>query len=258
MTERKVRLDLLLVERGLVESRERARALIVAGDVKVNGQTVSRPAASVPADAELTLVAPPPYVSRGGYKLAQALDCFGLDVAGLVMLDVGASTGGFTDVLLQRGCAKVYAVDVGYGQLAWRLRQEPRVVVMERVNIRHLASLPEPIDAAVADVSFISLTLALESVVRLLKPTGWIVALVKPQFEAGRAEVGKGGVVRNPEVHRAVLEKVLTWATGHGLKIGGCTPSPILGPAGNREFLVLLRRAGEGESVEEAVKACLG
>lgn len=257
MTERKVRLDVLLVDRGLVESRERARALILAGDVTVNGQTVSRPGLSVPADVELAIVQPPPYVSRGGYKLAHALDAFGLQVAGLTVVDVGASTGGFTDVLLKRGAAKVYAVDVGYAQLDWRLRQDPRVVVMERTNIRHLTGLPEPVDAAVVDVSFISLTLVLPSVLPLLEPAGWIVALVKPQFEAGRSQVGKGGVVRDPEVHRLVLERVLNWATQHGLVIGGCTPSPILGPAGNREFLVLLRREGEGQAVDEAVRTCL-
>jgi len=257
MTERKARLDVLLVDRGLVETRERARALIIAGEVKVNGQKVSRPGLSVPVSAELEIVAPPPYVSRGGYKLAHALDCFGLRVDGLTMLDVGASTGGFTDVLLKRGCRKVYAVDVGYGQLAWRLRQDPRVVVMDRVNVRHLTALPEPIDAAVADVSFISLTLALASVVHLLGPNGWIVALVKPQFEAGREKVGKGGVVRNPAVHREVLERVLTWATQNGLHLGGCVASPILGPAGNREFLVLLRCEGPGETIDTVIQACL-
>ena len=241
MNDRKVRLDVLLVERGLSESRERARGLILAGDVRVNGQTVSKPGTSVAADAELTVTRPPPYVSRGGFKLAHALDAFDLDVSGLTLLDVGASTGGFTDVLLQRGARKVYAIDVGYGQLAWRLRQDPRVVVMDRTNIRHVTSLPEIADAAVVDVSFISLTQVLGSIEHLLKPDGWIVALVKPQFEAGRSRVGKGGVVRNPEVHREVLESVLTWATKHGLHVGGCTPSPILGPAGNREFLAWLR-----------------
>lgn len=258
MAERKVRLDVLLVERGLVESRERARALILAGQVQVNGQTITRPGHLVPASAEVTVAQPSPYVSRGGYKLAHALDYFGLDVSGRTIVDVGAATGGFTDVLLQRGSRKVYAVDVGYGQLAWKLRQDPRVVVMERVNVRYLTSLPEPIDAAVIDVSFISLTLVLEPVMRLVKPDGWILALVKPQFEAGREQVGKGGVVRSPEVHRQVLEKVLSWVVSHGLRIGGCTPSPILGPAGNREFFVLLRRVGPSESIDAAVRECLG
>lgn len=258
MSERRVRLDVLLVDRGLIESRERAQALIIAGDVKVNQQTVSRPAASVGVDAAVEIVAPPPYVSRGGYKLAHALDHFDLRVDGLTMLDVGASTGGFTDVLLKRGARKVYAVDVGRGQLAWQLRQDARVVSMERTNIRYLESLPEPIDAAVVDVSFISLALALGPIIRLIRPSGWIVALIKPQFEAGRSEVGKGGVVRSPAVHRAVLANVLTRAFEMGLGIGGCTPSPILGPAGNREFLVLLRREGPGETVDAAITSCLG
>ncbi len=258
MSERKVRLDVLLVERGMIESRERANALVLAGDVKVNHQVVTRPAANVPSDAELEIVKPPPYVSRGGLKLAHALDSFDLSVQGLTMLDVGASTGGFTDVLLKRGARRVYAVDVGRGQLAWQLRQDPRVVSMERTNIRYLVALPEPIDAAVVDVSFISLTLALASIIRLVRPSGWIVALVKPQFEAGRSEVGKGGVVRNPAVHRSVLLNVLTWARDHGLSIGGCTPSPVLGPAGNREFLVLLRLNGVGLDLDAALDSCLG
>lgn len=239
------------------ESRERARALILAGEVKVNGQVVHRPGMSVPATAEVTITAPPPYVSRGGYKLAHALDRFALAVTGLTMLDVGASTGGFTDVLLQRGARKVYAVDVGSGQLAWRLRQDPRVVVMERTNIRYLESLPEPVDAAVVDVSFISLTLVLLAIVRLLRPEGWLVALVKPQFEAGREQVARGGVVRSPAVHRAVLERVFTWAVDHGLHIGGCTPSPIRGPAGNREFFVLLTRDGTGAAIHAAVDTAI-
>src|SRR5579884_1250872 len=256
-TDRKVRLDVLLLQRGLTESRERARALILAGDVRVNGQTVSRPGASVPSCAEVTLPVQEPYASRGALKLAHALDTFDLSVDGLTILDVGASTGGFTDVLLRRGSQKVYAVDVGYGQLAWRLRQDPRVVVMERTNIRYLTNLPEPPDAAVIDVSFISLSLVIPPVLHLLKAAGWIVALIKPQFEAGREQVGKGGVVRDPRVHRAVLQRVLTEAMEHGLAIGGCIPSPIIGPAGNREFLALLRRTGVGLTVEDAIATCL-
>ncbi|HUX86914.1 MAG TPA: TlyA family RNA methyltransferase [Chloroflexota bacterium] len=258
MKLRKIRIDALLVERGLSESRERARGLILAGDVRVNGQVVTKPGTDVPADAELAVTQPPPYVSRGGFKLAHALEAFELDVSNLVILDVGASTGGFTDVLLQRGASRIYAIDVGYGQLAWRLRQDPRVIVIDRTNIRHLTELPEPSDGAVVDVSFISLTVVLAPIEHLLKPDGWIVALVKPQFEAGRSRVGKGGVVRSPEVHRDVLESVLSHASQLGLKIGGCTPSPILGPAGNREFLVLLRKTGSGESISEAVLSCLG
>ncbi|HVB97021.1 MAG TPA: TlyA family RNA methyltransferase [Chloroflexota bacterium] len=258
MNVRKIRIDSLLVERGLSESRERARGVILAGDVRVNGQVVTKPGTSVPADAELAVTQPPPYVSRGGFKLAHALDSFGLDVSGQVVLDVGASTGGFTDVLLQARASRVYAIDVGYGQLAWRLRQDPRVVVMDRTNIRHVTDLPERADGAVVDVAFISLTVVLTPIEHLLKPDGWIVALVKPQFEAGRSRVGKGGVVRDPEVHREVLEHVLIHASQVGLKIGGCTPSPILGPAGNREFLVLLRKSGSGASVSDAVRSCLG
>jgi 23S rRNA (cytidine1920-2'-O)/16S rRNA (cytidine1409-2'-O)-methyltransferase len=198
-----------------------------------------------------------PYVSRGGLKLERALDAFGLDVSGLVVLDVGASTGGFTDCLLKRGASRVYAVDVGYGQLDWRLRSDPRVVVMEKTNVRHLASLPDTPDAAVADVSFISLTLALPPVVRLLKPTSWIVALVKPQFEAGKEQVGKGGVVREPAVHRAVLLRVLGWAVGAGLAVLGAVPSPVRGPAGNVEFLVHLGLTPPGRPVDEVVEECL-
>lgn len=258
VADRRVRLDVLLVDRGLTESRERARALILAGDVRVNGQIARRPGAGVLPDAEIALVERARFASRGALKLAHALDRFGVNVEGLTVLDVGASTGGFTDVLLRRGCRKVYAVDVGYGQLAWQLRNDPRVVVMERTNIRYLTELPEQVDAAVIDVSFISLLLVINPVLHLLKPDGWIVALVKPQFEAGREQVGKGGVVRSPDVHRAVLERVLTWATRAGLQIGGCTSSPILGPAGNREFLVLLQRQGSGQTVDEAVAAGLG
>ncbi len=258
MDDRKERLDVLVFDRGLSPSRESARALILSGDVQVDGQVVTRPGAAVRTSAQIEVTRPLPYVSRGGFKLAHALDAFQLDVAGATVVDVGASTGGFTDVLLKRGARKVYAVDVGYGQLAWSLRQDPRVVVLERTNIRHLEALPEPVDGAVIDVSFISLVLVLPAVQRLLLPDGWIVALVKPQFEAGRAQVGKKGVVRNPAVHRAVLIRVLTWAREHGLGIFGCVASPILGPAGNREFLVLLRQRAGGLAVDQAVAACLG
>lgn len=258
MDDRKQRLDLALVERGLVESRERARAQIMAGDVRVNDQVVRRPAIAIHQTDQVSLAQPPPYVSRGGFKLAKALDSFELDVHGLTAVDVGASTGGFTDVLLQRGCRRVYAVDVGHGQLAWRLRADPRVVVLERTNVRFLAALPEPVDAAVVDVSFISLSLVLPVVLRLLTDEGWIVALVKPQFEAGRGQVGKGGVVREPAIHREVLENVLGFATELGLTVGGCVSSPILGPAGNREFLVWLRRTGDGIAVSDVIDAVLG
>ena len=255
----KKRLDVLLVERGLVESRERGKRLIMAGQVLVEGRVVDKPGAKVPVDADIRLRAKLPYVSRGGIKLAAALEAFGVDVEGAVAADVGASTGGFTDCLLQRGARRVYAIDVGYGQLAWRLRRDPRVVVMERTNVRYLDSLPEPVDLATVDVSFISLELVLPKVMGWLKPGGEIIALIKPQFEAGREKVGKGGVVRDPEVHRAVLGKILGWAVDHGLAVRGLIPSPIKGPAGNVEFLVHLRR-GPGETsidIEEAIAGCV-
>ncbi len=257
MSNEKLRLDVLLVERGLAASRERAQAFILAGDVRVGGAVVRKPGVLVEPLADISVESPPQYVSRGGFKLARALDSFGIDVRGEVILDVGASTGGFTDVLLQRGCARVYAVDVGYGQLAWKLRQDPRVVVLDRTNVRYLESLPEPIQGAVIDTSFISLTLVLPAVVRLLEPESWIVALVKPQFEAGRSRVGKGGVVRDVSVHRDVLTNVFTFATSIGLHLRGCVPSPILGPAGNREFLALFRRVGPSLEIDDAVNQCV-
>ena len=255
----KKRLDVLLVERGLVESRERGRRLIRAGQVLVDGRVVDKPGAQVAGGADIRLRAKLPYVSRGGLKLEAALDNFDVRVAGVVAADVGASTGGFTDCLLQRGARKVYAIDVGYGQLAWRLRRDPRVVVMERVNVRYLESLPESIDLATVDVSFISLELVLPNVTSWLKPAGDIIALIKPQFEAGREEVGKGGVVKDPEVHRAVLAKILGWALDHGLTVQGLMTSPIKGPAGNVEFLAHLSK-GRGEAsieIERAIANCL-
>ena len=252
-------MDVLLVERGLVESRERGKRLIIAGQVLVEGWVLDKPGARVAVDADIRLRARLPYVSRGGIKLAAALEAFVVDVEGAVAADVGASTGGFTDCLLQRGARRVYAIDVGYGQLAWRLRRDPRVVVMERTNVRYLDSLPEPIDLATVDVSFISLELVLPKVMGWLKPGGEIIALIKPQFEAGREKVGKGGVVRDPQVHRAVLRKILGWAVDHGLAVRGLIPSPIKGPAGNVEFLVHLSR-GPGEAsidIEEAIARCV-
>jgi 23S rRNA (cytidine1920-2'-O)/16S rRNA (cytidine1409-2'-O)-methyltransferase len=252
----KTRLDQLLVDRGLADSRTRAQALILAGEVRVNGNLHSKPGTSVDAASEISLAATLPFVSRGGYKLAHALDTFPLDPSGLVALDVGASTGGFTDVLLQRGAALVYAVDVGYGILDWRLRQDARVVVLERTNIRHLQKLP-PADAdtrtstsdvvlaqcATIDASFISLRIVLPATQRLLAPDAWLVVLVKPQFEAGPQQVGKGGVVRDPAVHRRVLRDVLNSAADMGLHLYGLTRSPITGPAGNIEFLAWLQCA---------------
>ncbi len=234
---RKERLDLLLVERGLADSRQQAQRLIMAGEVTVEGQVVDKPGARVAVAARLTVAGGLPYVSRGGCKLAAALDAFGLDVSGWIAADVGASTGGFTDCLLQRGAARVYAIDVGYGQLAWKLQQDPRVVVMDRTNARYLERLPEVVDLATVDVSFISLRLILPTVAGWLRPDGRIVALIKPQFEAGRRQVGKGGVVRDPAVHRAVLQEIVAWAQAQGLGLQGLLRSPITGPAGNIEFL---------------------
>mgnify|MGYP005841551131 CR=1 FL=1 len=234
------RLDLALVERGLAESRQRAQALVMAGQVYVDGMQVSKSGTLVSPDAPIEVRGGLQYVSRGGLKLAHALNTWRLDVSGFVALDVGASTGGFTDCLLQRGALRVYALDVGYGQLDYRLRQDPRVVVMERVNARHPFELPEPVDLATVDVSFISLTLVLPSVAQHLKPGGRIVALVKPQFEARREQVGRRGVVKAPHVHAEVLGRVIVWAVDHGFRLRGLVPSPILGDEGNREFLLLL------------------
>jgi len=240
---KRTRLDLLLVERELVGSRTEAQRLIMAEQVSVDGQKVTKAGAQVPCDALVTVVGRLPYVGRGGLKLAAALDQFGTSVSGLVAADVGASTGGFTDCLLQRGASRVYAIDVGYGQLAWTLRQDPRVVVMERTNARFLEKLPEPIHLATVDVSFISLELILPRVYDWLVPGGLIVSLIKPQFEAGRAQVGKGGVIRDRAVHAQVLHRILGWSAEHCLSLHGLIPSPITGPAGNVEFLALLGKS---------------
>jgi len=304
----KKRLDVLLVERGLAESRTQAQRLIRAGLVRVAGQAADKPGTQVMVSAEITLQARPRFVSRGGEKLDAALVRFGLDVAGVVAADVGASTGGFTDCLLQHGACRVYAIDVGYGQLDWRLRNDPRVVVMERTNARYLGSLPEPVGLVTADVSFISLGLILPAAMRWLTPAppppyeegrekasghrgertpspppyeegrekasghrgertpsppprgggqGGVIALIKPQFEAGRREVGKGGVVRDPEVHRRVLEQVLGIAAALGLGLRGLMPSPLRGPAGNIEFLGWWRLGVEGLEAEAAIAACM-
>jgi 23S rRNA (cytidine1920-2'-O)/16S rRNA (cytidine1409-2'-O)-methyltransferase len=240
-----VRIDRLLVERGLVATRERARRLVMAGAVLVADRPVTKPGAEVPDDAEIRLrAADSPFVSRGGEKLAGALDAFALDVRDRVALDVGASTGGFTDCLLQRGARRVIALDVGYGQLAWKLRQDPRVVVLERTNARRLAPdvLPESPDLAVVDVSFISLATVLPAVATVLQPGGTIVALVKPQFEVGRGRVGKGGVVRDPALRAGAVASVRTVAEGLGLSVGGEAESVLPGPKGNREVFLLLRR----------------
>lgn len=240
----RTRLDQLLVDRGLAPSRERARSMVMAGHVHVAERRVVKPGTLVAPEAPVEVSQPPPYVGRGGTKLAYALDVFRLDPAGLVCLDVGASTGGFTDCLLQRGATKVYAVDVGHGQLDWRLRQDPRVAVMEGVNARHGIELPEVVDLATIDVSFISLELVIPPTVTCLQTGGILLALVKPQFEAGRRKVGKGGVVRDPKVHGEVLSRLINWVVDRGgVRIAGLTPSPILGDAGNREFFLWLKRA---------------
>ena len=234
----KERLDLLVVERGLADSRQQARRLIMAGQVTVGDRIVDKPGTRVSVAAQLAVKGRLPYASRGGFKLAAALDAFELDVSGWAVADVGASTGGFTDCLLQRGAMRVYAIDVGYGQLAWKLQQDPRVVVMDRTNARYLGELPESVELATIDVSFISLKLVLPTVTGWLREGGQILALIKPQFEAGRKQVGKGGVVRDPVIHRAVLEDLCTWAESQGMGLVGLIRSPITGPASNVEFLV--------------------
>jgi 23S rRNA (cytidine1920-2'-O)/16S rRNA (cytidine1409-2'-O)-methyltransferase len=237
----KVRADQLLVSRGLADSRTRAQALIMAGAVFSGEKKVVKAGEMLAEDAALEVRGKDhPWVSRGGIKLDHGLTHFGFDVAGAVALDVGSSTGGFTDVLLSRGAAKVYAVDVGTNQLAWKLRQDPRVIVHEQTNARGLTGelVPEPLDIIVCDASFIGLAKVLEAPLRLAKPGAKLVALVKPQFEAGRAEVGKGGVVRDPAVHRRVCEEAAAWVETQGWRVLGIEPSPITGPEGNIEFLL--------------------
>jgi 23S rRNA (cytidine1920-2'-O)/16S rRNA (cytidine1409-2'-O)-methyltransferase len=240
----KSRLDLLLVSRGLAPTREKAQAMILAGHVFVRGQRVEKAGAPVDAETEIRVTGPAhPYVSRGGLKLAAALDAFGIDPAGLVCLDVGASTGGFTDCLLQRNARRVYAVDVGRGQLDAKLRSDPRVIILEGVNARRLAGehVPEPVELAALDLSFISARLVLPAVRTRLAPGSPVIVLVKPQFEAGRREVPRGGIVRSPEVHRRVVEEIEMFGLGLGFEAPRSIPSPILGARGNREFLLVLR-----------------
>ncbi|MCK9419795.1 MAG: TlyA family RNA methyltransferase [Nitrospirae bacterium] len=237
----KVRLDRLLVERGLVESRERGQAMILAGNVLVNGQKRDKSGGLVPEDAEIRILGEQlPYVSRGGVKLEAALKEFKVSAENKTALDVGASTGGFTDCLLQHGCSKVYAVDVGYGQLAWKLRQDPRVVVIERVNIRHIdpVLIPEPIDIAVIDVSFISLEKVVPSILQFLKPHADLIALIKPQFEVGKEQVGKGGIVRDEGARNAAVKRIEDFIRSIGLDVKGIISSPIQGQDGNVEFLI--------------------
>jgi 23S rRNA (cytidine1920-2'-O)/16S rRNA (cytidine1409-2'-O)-methyltransferase len=241
----KERLDRLLMKHGLAESRERAQAMIIAGQVLVNGQKQDKAGTFVPEDAEIRILGDQlPYVGRGGLKLESALKEFNVSVAGKTAIDVGASTGGFTDCLLQQGARKVYAVDVGYGQLAWKLRQDQRVVVIERVNIRHIdpGLLPEPIDIAVIDVSFISLEKVVPAVVQFLRPDSEIIALIKPQFEVGKELVGKGGIVRDDGARNAAVARVKEFFLGSGLTVKGVIPSPITGQDGNVEFLIYASR----------------
>ncbi len=244
----KTRLDVLLVERGLEESRQRAQAVIMSGAVFVEDRRVDKPGTAVAGDARIEIRGEKlPYVSRGGLKLEKAMQCFPIRLEGAVCGDVGASTGGFTDCMLQNGAAKVYAVDVGRGQLAWKLRSDPRVVCLERTNARYLSreQVPEALDFASVDVSFISLSLILPPLALLLREEGQAVALVKPQFEAGREKVGKKGVVRDPAVHREVLERFFQHAAAAGLSVRGLTYSPIRGPEGNIEYLGWLQKGGE-------------
>ena len=264
----KIRLDVLLVERGLAESRAKAQALIMAGQVRVNDQVTLKPATAIDTKSALTVDTGPRFVSRGGEKLDAALERFGIDVKDLICADVGASTGGFTDCLLQRGAAKVYAIDVGKGILHWKLRNYARVVVMEETNARHVESLPEAVSLVTVDASFISLKILLPVVKKWFsffplssfnddereKKKEGIVALIKPQFEAGKKDVARGdGVIRDPEIHRQVLLDVLTFAKQEGFNLRGLIKSPLLGPKGNAEFLVWLDFQENGRSVEDLV-----
>ncbi len=247
---KKVRLDVLLAERGLAESRQKAQAAIMSGLVFVNGQRVDKPGTGVPADAKIELRGQTlRYVSRGGLKLEKAMEIWPIALQGAVCMDVGASTGGFTDCMLQNGAAKVYAVDVGYGQLAWKLRSDSRVVCLERTNARHLthAEIPEEPDFSSVDVSFISLKLILPAISGVLRDSGQAVALIKPQFEAGREKVGKKGVVRDPAVHLEVLERFLEHARDSGFQVLDLSYSPVRGPEGNIEYLGFLQKGPKTE-----------
>jgi len=241
--KQRVRLDLLLVERGLVESREKGQALIIAGEVFVNGQKVDKPGHAVASNSKIELSAQPRYVGRGGLKLEAALDHFGIQITGKICLDIGSSTGGFTDCLLQRGAARVYAIDVGTGQLDWKLRNDPRVVVHEQVNARHLSrkEVPELIDLAVCDVSFISITMILPGLMNLLAESAEMVILVKPQFELERHQVGKGGIIRDAALHQQACRRVEDAVKQLGFQTE-IIPSPVLGAEGNQEFLLYARR----------------
>lgn len=263
---KKIRLDQLVFDLGLTESREKAKTTIMSGLVFVNGQRADKPGMQVAPDASVEVKGSAlPYVSRGGFKLEKALKVFPINPAGKICMDCGASTGGFTDVLLKNGAAKVYSIDVGYGQLAWSLRQDERVVNMERTNIRYISSeqVPEPLDIAVMDLSFISIKLVLPAVCALLKEGADIMCLIKPQFEAGREDVGKKGVVRDKAVHLSVIESVLQFAASAGLTVIGLDYSPIKGPEGNREYLCYMKKGSfdapeiDARAVVEASHECL-
>jgi 23S rRNA (cytidine1920-2'-O)/16S rRNA (cytidine1409-2'-O)-methyltransferase len=266
----KTRLDVLLVERGLAESRAKAQALIMAGQVRVHGQIEIKPATSVDPSSELELEHGPRFVSRGGEKLDAALEAFGLNVKGMVCADVGASTGGFTDCLLQHGAAKVYAIDVGKGILHWKLRNDPRVIIMEQTNARYVETLPEPVSLATIDASFISLRILLPVVKNWFSPVltpisssemekkgdCGVIALIKPQFEAGKKDVSRGdGVIRDPEIHKQVLSDVLSFALAQGYGIEGLIKSPLLGPKGNTEFLTWLLLSKGSMNSEDAIRS---
>lgn len=251
-SSKKVRIDLLIQQRGLAASRQRAKSLIMSGKILVDDRPVDKPGILVSEDARIINKEPDmPYVSRGGLKLAHALESAHVDVSGWVCLDVGASTGGFTDCLLQKGAARVWAVDVGYGQFDWKLRQNPRVTVIERTNIRYAPPelFPEPFDLVAIDVSFISLKIVIPAAIPFLKPDGRILALIKPQFEVGKGQVGKGGVVKDARLHQSVISELTRFFDELGLVRKALLPSPILGPKGNREFLILLNqnRRGDGD-----------
>lgn len=249
----KKRLDLLLLESNLVSSRQRARALILAGKVLVNRVPVDKAGAMIPTEALIEIKGEDiPFVSRGGLKLQAAFDHFDIHINGFVCMDVGASTGGFTDCLLQHGARKVYAVDVGYGQLAWQLRQDGRVTVLERTNIRYLDrdKITDPVDLVTIDTSFISLKLVVPAVLKFLKKNGVLIVLIKPQFEVGKGKVGKGGVVKDPKLHVAVVEELSSFFKGIGLTPLPAIPSPVLGPKGNQEFVMLLNYDKENSDLQ--------
>jgi len=255
----KERLDKLLVDRGIVQSRERARAMIMAGKVAVEGRRIDKPGVQINVEARLQLQGgDSSYVSRGGEKMEGALRAFGIDPKGMVVMDVGASTGGFTDCILQKGAEKVYAVDVGYGQLAWKLQKDARVVNLERRNIRYLRreEVEEEIDLILIDTSFISIEKFLPHLLGFLKKGGAILGLLKPQFEVGRGEVGKGGVVRDKALHEKVIDRISQFSRGLGLKILGVAESPLLGPKGNKEFFIYLKKENEMNGKTEGTRTC--